>query len=276
MSKKNILILFALIAGCFMLFTPTLSHAVVIGNESTQINISGWDSGLYYIITDPQGRRAGYNLQTKEYLEEFPSYIYISLDSISGENDLYVGEASFNLIPGVYTIEVMGTGLTEYSVSIGIVRSLTKQNVAGSGNKTLTLTPEQIAAIKSSSTQMSFAGVVDKDLTAKYQFTYSSDPTQPIATAEKILEPAGLKQDIELCRKLGWITSDGVARSLIKKAEAIDAAMSRGNTQAAVNQINALTNEIEAQRGKHILEESWGNAVKLLLDDAQLLLNKLQ
>lgn len=286
-----------LIIILLVLFSSLISadcFALEVGNESAQINVNGWDAGLYYIVTDPQGRRAGYDFETKKYVEEFPASLGISLDIRADWNDLFVGEGMMNLIPGTYTIEVLGVALTKYSVNISISRRLPDGGPTGIDLKTLNVTPEQIAAIKAMSTAFNYEGVIDKGRTSKYQFTYTSDPTKPAAVATRIVEPGNLKQDIELLRKLKdlWtadngeiirdasgemridsqIDNDGIMNSLLKKAEAIEASIARGNRKAAENQLNAFINEVEAQKDKHISSK----AVKILLEDAQYLVDNLK
>jgi len=51
------------------------------------------------------------------------------------------------------------------------------------------------------------------------------------------------------------IDNNGVARSLIAKLDAAQAAVDRGQTAVAVNQLNAFIQELHAQAGKHILGE---------------------
>ncbi|HLE09375.1 MAG TPA: hypothetical protein VI914_07080, partial [Thermodesulfobacteriota bacterium] len=57
--------------------------------------------------------------------------------------------------------------------------------------------------------------------------------------------------------------------SLLKKAEAAEESIERGNTRAAENELNALINEVEAQRGKHITDD----AAKMLIEDAQYIID---
>lgn len=54
---------------------------------------------------------------------------------------------------------------------------------------------------------------------------------------------------------VGHIDSKGVAKSLLAKIDAAQAALERGQTKAAVNNLNAFVKAIEAQAGKHIVSE---------------------
>jgi hypothetical protein len=51
------------------------------------------------------------------------------------------------------------------------------------------------------------------------------------------------------------IDNSGVARSLIAKLDAAQAAQDRGQIGVAVNKLEAFVRELEAQAGKHILED---------------------
>ena len=52
----------------------------------------------------------------------------------------------------------------------------------------------------------------------------------------------------------GHIDNQGVARSLLAKLDAAEAAQGRGQTEVAVNLLEAFVNEVQAQAGKHILQ----------------------
>ncbi len=246
-----------IITVLFLVFISTTGtcFAIEIGNENAQIDFYAEEEGVYYVITDPQGRRVGYDVVTKQYLEEFSAEFFISLaegDKISGRDEIsekFHGDAMFNLMPGAYTIEVIGVGLTDFDISIGISRRIQSEGI----------------------TAFDFTGIIDKDLTSKFQFIYNSDPSKPAGIATRIATPSNLKQDIALSRKIGWIDNDGIMNSLLKKAKAIEASISKGNKTSAKNQLNAFINEVNAQKGKHISDK----AAKILLEDAQYILENL-
>lgn len=247
------------IAATLFLFFNSMSGvclALEVAKESAQIEFDGDDEGVYAIITDPQGRRVGYDIATKQYIEEFPAsfgFSFKDIDGVSGRDEIsdkFNGGGMLNLIPGTYTIEVIGVGLTVFEVGIGISRGIISEGF----------------------TRFDFEGVIDKDLTSKFQFTYTSDPSKPAGTATRITTYSSLKQDITLSRKIGWINNDGIMNSLLKKVEAIEASMAKGKNDTAKNQLNALINEINAQKGKQIDEK----AVKMLLEDAQYIIDQLK
>jgi len=70
----------------------------------------------------------------------------------------------------------------------------------------------------------------------------------------------------------GWLRDQGIGRSLDAKLNAARAAVARGNTGTAANELNALLHEVEAQAGKQLSPES----VALLKFNTQYLLSKLR
>ena len=288
-NRRTILGLQIFAAALFLFFNliSDISLALEVSKESAQLDFYSEDAGVYYLITDPQGRRVGYDSVTKQYVEEFPASFGFSLKVRDEISEKFHGDAIFNLIPGSYTIEVIGVGLTSFDVNIGISRGIMSEGIKG----------------------FDFDGVIDKGLISKFQFTYNSDPANPAGTAKRFITTSSLKQDITLSRKIGWIDNDGIMNSLLKKVEAIEASIAKGNKTAAKNQLNAFINEVRAQScesesefvfdctsGKHIIgkvvrtkpsyikeggklvklpDEEEVKAVKILLEDAQYLLGNL-
>ena len=64
---------------------------------------------------------------------------------------------------------------------------------------------------------------------------------------------------------MGHITNAGVRDSLLAKLDAAHAALDRGKTGVAINQLRAFTNEVNAQAGKHNMADH----VVHLLEHAQ-------
>lgn len=67
------------------------------------------------------------------------------------------------------------------------------------------------------------------------------------------------------------IDQHGIATSLLKKLEAAEAAVGRGNLEAARRTLDAFIQEVESQRGKHISEP----AADLLITDARFVRDSL-
>jgi hypothetical protein len=273
MSALQMVVILFLSSTSFICYAFEKSGTMLrIGKENVQLNIHSGKAGVYYLITDSQGRRAGYDTATKQYIHEFPASIGFDLDTEGrDENEDFNGEAMFNLTTGVYTIDIIGVGLTDFNIAIGISRGTQDEDTKNFDFKSLKLTPEQIANINRRHTDFDFSGLTDKGLISRFQFTYTSDPSKPAATATRIATSESLKQDITLSRKIGWIDNDGIVNSLLAKANAIEASIVKGDKETAGNQLNAFVNEVNAQKGKQIADQ----AVKIFLEDVQYMLGNL-
>lgn len=63
---------------------------------------------------------------------------------------------------------------------------------------------------------------------------------------------ASLTTCVEHAASQGLITSQGVANSLLAELNAAQAALDRGQTSVAINDLQAFIYEVQAQAGKHI------------------------
>jgi hypothetical protein len=63
-----------------------------------------------------------------------------------------------------------------------------------------------------------------------------------------------LADHVEHAAMMGHISNAGVANSLLAKLSAAQAALDRGQTVVAVNNLNAFVNQLEAQAGNQVLE----------------------
>src|SRR6266700_2491096 len=63
---------------------------------------------------------------------------------------------------------------------------------------------------------------------------------------------ASLTTCVEHAASQGLITSQGVANSLLAELNAAQAALDRGQTSVAINELQAFIHEVQAQAGKHI------------------------
>lgn len=160
--------------------------------------------------------------------------------------DTYTTLAEFNLVPGEYSVGVVGLGLTQFSISILLRRG-------------------------DESKKSRFEGIIDKGQTVSFRFTYSSDPSQPVGSIEKVVTPATLIRYVRLYYKNNWIHEEGVMNSLIKKVEAAEAAITRGNKKSARGQLEAFMNEVNAQNRWNIIPF----AAEPLLKEAQYLIDSL-
>lgn len=121
------------------------------------------------------------------------------------------------------------------------------------------------------SDSFSVDGTAEPGLQASSNMVQYAALRQPV-TITRVVSPAILKWHIELVYRMGWIDSEGVMKSLFKKAEAVEASIAREQNKTAKNQLNAFMNELNAQHGKHLND----NAMSMLSRDVQFLLYYLR
>lgn len=63
------------------------------------------------------------------------------------------------------------------------------------------------------------------------------------------------RSDLQRMCHLGWVKNPGICRSLEAKLNAAQGALDRGQTETAINVLEAFLHEVEAQRGKHIAQQ---------------------
>jgi hypothetical protein len=68
---------------------------------------------------------------------------------------------------------------------------------------------------------------------------------------------AGLLALTNAARESGGITKEGICKSLRAKLEAAKLSAGRGQPQAAINELRAYINELDAQRGKAVTEATY-------------------
>ena len=142
----------------------------------------------------------------------------------------------------VLTLSGMGTGLSRWSVmamegSLITVSRFEDQALCSSG---------QVRKIK-----------------------YTFDPGQHSVRSLRQSTTGGLRNDLEVACGLGFVSSGGVCESLRAKMSAAEAALVRGQREAARGNVGAFLNELQAQAGKHVLEP----ALTILREEAESVLS---
>lgn len=115
--------------------------------------------------------------------------------------------------------------------------------------------------------------VQSADLQASVRFAAMTvGPTAPPATfgSKDFLRTIIHYKEQALSR--GWIKDQGIGISLDAKLNAASASLARGDAKTAVNELNALLHEVDAQAGKQLSSE----AVALLKFNTQYLISKIQ
>lgn len=225
-------------------------------------------SNVEFIIIDPKGRRLGFDPRTNEYSVELvgaydrPWFWNSETDKAELVSDPDVTEksgkaerpesyttfAEFSLVPGEYTVEVVGMGLTQFSLGILMSRGNAEESVT-----------------------FHTGGLIDREMGIKYRFTYNADAKNPVGNFEKIVTTSGLKQELALFQKNGWISRKDVAKSLMEMIAAAENSMSKGNNLEAREQLQAFIEEIRASGRKAVAEDK----SRTLIDDARYLADSL-
>jgi hypothetical protein len=114
-------------------------------------------------------------------------------------------------------------------------------------------------------------GVVDVGVLWVYRVTV--DPGSG-AIAGQLIPPTttDMSSDVGGYLASGGIDNRGIGNSLKKKLDASGQALSRGQTKAAANILNAFINEVEAQGGKHISIPAANNLIfhaRYILDNME-------
>jgi predicted negative regulator of RcsB-dependent stress response len=81
-----------------------------------------------------------------------------------------------------------------------------------------------------------------------------------------------LENCVEHAAQHGIIDNQGVTNSLLAKLDAAQAALDRGQTSVAINNLEAFIHEVQAQAGKHIDQVHAGH----LVEHAQVVIQALK
>jgi len=116
----------------------------------------------------------------------------------------------------------------------------------------------------------------DKLMYPNVVWTYELDvPATPSAngqiTLTKVSNPTDLITDINTSNQLGYLGTPGTYQSLLAKAQDAQAKVTAGQPIPAKNVLNALINDINAQKGKQINTI----AADILIEDAQYIINHI-
>ena len=217
--------------------------------ESTiEFKLNGDKDFVYFLIINPDGNKTGFDIVEMKGYDEIDGTFGDSVLGCDGCEPGYVeiatAEAIFEGGDGIYIIKPYAKSLTSFTLA-GMVY------VDGA---------EFFGA----------EGVLDTDTFTTFELVVASEQVPPIVLT-RVSTPSSLIQDIKLSRKIGWIDSDGIMNSLLKKAEASFASTERGRSNSATSELEALIKEVKAQRGKHINEK----AATIITEDAQYLIDNM-
>ncbi|MFC1522960.1 C39 family peptidase [Elusimicrobiota bacterium] len=227
-------------------------------DDFSYIGTSG-RSPVHLLLTDPLGRKVGYNPSAPPYgwamwdhYHEMPNSAYepeggLPVDPNDPHNrppvvrELKIGPVE---IRGDYKLEVVGTGDGIYHIDMLLI------------NKN--------GEILLDSTSLGLASSNTKD-----HFSFSYDPlsSQPVPIIKNVTLMT-LQKDLNTAFNIGLIDNQGIYNSLKKKIGAAISAQWRGKAKVIRNILQSFINELEAQRNKHIKDEAY----QVLKNDVEVLL----
>lgn len=201
-------------------------------------------------VTDPLGRRTGFDSSTTTDLREIPTAAYLRdalTDDVTRALDSAITRSVeiYQPSPGSYRINVAGLGVSSYTLDINAFAS------DGSALPTLT-----VSGISGSGSMSAF----DLGLTGT---------PGAVINVTRVASFDSTLGDIANSLQLNLIESQGVANALSSKINAASAAAAGGDNKTATNILSAFVNQVNAQSGKHIN----GIATEVLIEDANYLIS---
>lgn len=253
---KKLLFLIIILSSLMLFPGQSFSGLMTIGDEHIHIYTRGRDKDVPFIVTNPQGKRLGFDPRINKGIAEFQGAYDpgdLGIEEISEECQT---ESYINLTPGEYTIELINKVNEEFKF-FGEIVSFKK------------------------SVDFEFRGWGSAGHVSVFKFIYNGPNAVDIGKIVRFATPASLKEDILMNRvALG----DGLMKSLMSKAEAIEASIAKGNKTAAVNQIDAFINEVQALTDVYFEETRDGKRIilkdpihkKISRDDSRLFIEDAQ
>ena len=215
---KKLVLLIIILFSVTLFPEQAFSDLMTIGDEHLHIYTRGKDKDVPFVVTDPQGRRLGFDPRLNKGIAEFQGAYDPSFDLRNEVSDEYQTESYINLMQGEYTIELINQVNEEFSF-FGVIVSFEKR------------------------VDFEFRGWASAGHASVFKFVYNGPNAADIGKIVRFATPASLKEDIIMNSvPLG----DGLMKSLLSKVEAIEASIARGNKTAAANQIDAFINEVQA------------------------------
>jgi pimeloyl-ACP methyl ester carboxylesterase len=212
-------------------------------------------SPVRLLATDPQGRRAGLDLNTGQVINEIPG-AFVGKDG---------DEPQLILLPNVTgQYQVQGKGITEGMYTIGalrltkdsnplVVRALTGTTTIGANyGFTVTALAKPIympIILKNSVGQMMAAPEIPEG-------TFNSPVPTPTPTPQPTITIESLMTTLDTAYQQGQINKESVYRDLSKTLNKAQKYLSEGKTDKAIKKLEEFVKEVEKQRGKHVTVEA--------------------
>jgi hypothetical protein len=246
----------SVVTGQFLDGPPYNGAFQIVGSVTDPSgDVSGLDfvvgDSVNLLVTDSNGRRAGFNPSTDSILKEIPGASY-SEEAIDDDETGAPGltNRSVNVFQppsGFYQVAITGVRLGTYALEIIPFR------VDGSAEP-----------------RFFVPGIAAPGSISTFQTQYSSTSGSS-STVVRTATFQSTLADISNALQLGLIDETGIATALSSKLEAAETALARGQSKTARNILAAFKNQVGAQATKHIT----GVVPQILLEDADSLISKV-
>ena len=228
-----------------------------------------FEGPVEYTVTDSQGKRSGYDPITNTDYNEIPYAGYgLASDGETREFGFH-SILKDTLFSTTYTIQAFGTGS---AVFVG--DALARQTWSGKGG------------------QFHTEGVIDKNQTLEYKFSYSTDSTI-VPTFTKVVTLQIIRQDFENCFKLKLFGKEEFYKDLVHQLDDIVKDVAHKDSVEARKDLEKFSDEFEDVFNETFKDNPKKNAIvmaefekthkkfvgldayKILSEDVSLLLQQL-
>lgn len=219
--------------------------------DISALDISAGD-GVELRVSDPAGDQTGFDAATDSTVEAIPSSVYFKDrldDDVTGEPATETGHICQVQRPpqGIYEVDVNGLSLGTFELSVRVFSQ------DGSAQPPIVM-----------------PGIRGAGSVTTFQLQVTTPPGST-STIERLATFESTLADIANSGQIGLIDNNGITMSLIAKVQAAADAARRGDLTASANMLNAFSNEVRAQSGKHV--DSF--CADVFLDDAGSLVRQL-
>lgn len=206
-------------------------------------------------LTDPLGRKVGYDPETNKYFRKIPyPRPYELPEFLAGE---IPGSAYFN---GVNPILQKGIQVKEPMSGNYRLQVIATQ----AGGYVMNIFLRDTNGGRWHSDELNSERIVSPGTVHTYKIYYDSEDINNLK-AKKIVTFEELKTSLQVASSLHWINNTGTMNKLMTRLQNADAAFAKGQTRSLRTKLKGFINEVKAQRGKHIREE----AADILINDTE-------
>jgi hypothetical protein len=193
------------------------------------------DSRIEFVITDPQGKRSGFNpIENTKFVEINDSYGVMSIDSEDPDIEAPPAVAEFDddaPTKGTYSLTLFGTRIAAYRMSITMSRTLDDGDV------------------------LVIRGVIDSGQTQTYSFDYTPEVGKEYKVS-KVIVSNSLRQDLEGYFKLNLLGGHLLFRDLSRRVSKYEEYEEKSNTTKAVHELVKLAKKLDEVYKKTIKGKS--------------------